>query len=235
MNKRYLASMVRSVVWMVLGVAYTSEVSAHGLGANQIQIVLHDQVAEVLATPPVEYVSYADTNHDGRLEVREVQAQRETIRRTFLDGLALTNENNIRATVERADISVPRGDDPDGTRGSDFVRLTVVFRWNTSPNSLRLRCAFVTTHPISVFASRAAHVDTTGVLTLQGQGQQALLSNQSLEIVLLQSNVQPTSDGVRYTTKQSLRTMKTYGVLSVCALVFLGILWRGLGERRGKN
>lgn len=147
---------------------------AHGLDAGHVQIVLHDRVAEIVATPSVSLVAWADVDHDGRLTLDEVNARRDAIRRALVDGIDVTDGDGARAEVERSDVSLPRADD-GSPAGRDFLRLTVVLRWPQAPSSLRVRCALVTDHPVTVMATRAVAA-TPGVLTLDGEPSFALLS-----------------------------------------------------------
>lgn len=157
---------------------------AHGIDANQIQVVLHEQTVEVLATPPSEFVAVADANHDGLLNVVEVRARRDEILRTLVAALSVRDGEGVAGTLDRSDVSVPRGDD-EGARGSDFLRLTVVLRWPTPPRAVRLRCGFVSQHPITVYATRADGRATPGMLTLVGDPEYQSLATPQSEVTVL--------------------------------------------------
>lgn len=161
-----------------------SAVSAHGLDAHRVELVLHENVVEVTATPPTAFVSFADANADGLLTVAEVSAHREEIRNALAASLALTDHRGRVGTLDRADVSVPRGhDDADDARGRDHLRFSMRLTWNEAPRELRLRCAFARVHPVSVYATRAA-AGTPGVLALVGDPEGAVL-NTPAEFTLL--------------------------------------------------
>lgn len=151
----------------------STDLCAHGLDAGHVQIVLHDRVVEAVATPSVSLVPSADTDHDGRLTLAEVDARRDEIRRSLLDGFVVTDADGARGEVERADVSLPRDGDLDA--GRDYLRLTVVLRWARPPASLRVRCALIGDHPVTVMATRA-EPSSPGVLGLVGEPAYALLS-----------------------------------------------------------
>lgn len=157
---------------------------AHGLDANQVQVVVHERFAELVATPPSEFVAFADANGDGLLNVAEVRARRDDILRALVGSVTLTDGDGRAGEPDRSDVSVPRGHD-DGARGSDFLRLTVVVRWPAAPASIRVRCGFVMQHPVTVFATRAESLSTPGMLTLVGDGEYGSLPTPLAEAALL--------------------------------------------------
>lgn len=161
--------------------------SAHGLEANRMQLVVHESLAEVVSTPPVESVPAADTNHDGLLTVAEVQSHRDEIIRALVAAVVITDADGRLGLVDRADVSVPIGDDE--ARGSDFLRLTVVLRWPSPPGALRVRCGFVTQHPVTLFATRADSHSHPGILTLLGDGEYAVLASRDAEATVLRAPV----------------------------------------------
>jgi hypothetical protein len=174
-----------AVLTTLVGLAWAPAVRSHGLDANRIQVVLHEGVAEVVATPPSDYLPAYDANHDGRLTVAEVSAHREEVVRALVAALDVTDGEGRRGTLDRADVSVPRSDDADEALGRDYLRATVVLRWPTPPAWLRVRCDFVTQHPVTVFASRAESVSTPGVLTLVGAGEYESLTSREATATML--------------------------------------------------
>jgi hypothetical protein len=187
-HRRHLPSQRRA--WLArgaLGLALggsSGAAEAHGLEANHLQVVVHELTAEVVATPPSAFVADADANHDGRLDVAEVRARREEIIHALVTALVLTDGEGRAGVLDRADVSVPRGDD-EGARGSDFLRLTVVIRWPAAPGAVRLRCGFVMEHPVLVYATHAESRSQPGVLTLVGDGEYATLATPHAEATLL--------------------------------------------------
>lgn len=177
------AWLARAALGLALG-GWTGAAQAHGLEANHLQVVVHELTAEVVATPPSAFVADADANHDGLLNVAEVRARREEIIRALVASLVVTDGGGRTGVLDRADVSVPRGDD-EGARGSDFLRLTVVLRWPTAPGAVRVRCGFVMEHPVLVYATRAESRSRPGSLTLLGDGEYATLATRDAEATLL--------------------------------------------------
>jgi hypothetical protein len=158
--------------------------AAHGLEANHVQIVVHERTAEVVATAPSEFVAAADANHDGLLDVDEVRAHRGEIIAALVAALSVTDGEGRAGALDRADVSVPRADD---ARGSDYLRLTVVLRWPAPPSALRVRCGFVTGHPMVLYATHAESVSQPGVLTLVGDGEYGTLASAATEVTVLRA------------------------------------------------
>jgi hypothetical protein len=154
-------------------VLFALPVGAHGLDANRVEVVLHEGIAEAVATPPAEFLRGADRNGDGLLDVPEVQARQAEILATLRDALRLTDQDGHAGTLERDDVSVPIGDGPGP---KEYVRYTVRLRWPQEPRALRVRCGFVGEHPVTVFATRAESRSSPGTLTLQGLGEYATLT-----------------------------------------------------------
>lgn len=166
----------------LLALLWCGPARAHGLDANRVQVVLHEDIVEAVATPPAAFVRQADRNGDGRLRVDEVRARQEEVVRALASALVITDEAGRAGAVERADVSVPLD---DATRGADHLRLTVRLRWARPPRAVRVRCAFVGEHPVTVFATRAESRSTPGTLTLLGDGEYATLARADQETTLL--------------------------------------------------
>lgn len=161
---------------------------AHGLDANRVQLVLHEDIVEAVATPPAAFVREADRDGDGRLRVDEVRPRQQEVVRALSAALVITDDAGNAGAVERADVSVPLD---DATRGADHLRLTVRIRWPRPPRAVRLRCAFIGEHPVTVFAARAESRSTPGTLTLLGDGEYATLTRADQETVLLGAPLAP--------------------------------------------
>jgi hypothetical protein len=170
--------------------ACTPPAAAHGLDANRVQVVVHDAVAEIVATPPSAFVASADADGDGLLDVAELRARREDVLRSLVAAVVVTDGDGHPGALDRADVSVPRGLD-DGARGSEFLRLTVVLRWPAPPRALRVRLGFVTDHPVLVYATHARSGAQPGVLTLVGDGEYATLDSPASEATLLRAAPAP--------------------------------------------
>ncbi len=172
-------------------VLFALPAGAHGLDANRVEVVLHEGIAEAVATPPAEFLRGADRNGDGLLDVPEVQARQAEILTTLRDALRITDQDGRAGTLERDDVSVPIGDGPGP---KEYVRYTVRLRWPQEPRALRVRCGFVGEHPVAVFATRAESRSSPGSLTLQGLGEYATLTRAAdTSAPLLGSSVAPTS------------------------------------------
>lgn len=163
--------------------AAPSVARGHGLDANHVELVLHDDVVEAVATVPAAFLPDADANRDGRVSRAELRPVRETALRRLVDAVRITDGDGREGALERADVSVPRDGDDD-PRGAEHVRVTVVRRFGVAPGALRLRCLFVGSRPVSVYATRATAA-SPGVLTFAGDPESALLPSASAEVALL--------------------------------------------------
>lgn len=146
---------------------------AHGLDANRVEVVVHEDVVEAVATPPAEFFRGVDRDGDRLLSVPEVRARQEEVLATLRAALRITDEGDHTGTLERDDVSVPIGDGPGP---KEYLRYTVRLRWPQAPRALRVRCGFVGEHPVTVFATRAESRSSPGTLTLQGLGEYASLT-----------------------------------------------------------
>lgn len=180
----------RHVVSLLAALAWPASASAHGLDANRVEIVLHDNVVEAVATPATEFVRAADDDHDGRLTPDELRAHREDVRRALVAALTVVDGEGRPGELERSDVSVPRGDVTDGVVARDYVRLTVKLRWARPPSTLRVRCGFAGEHPITVSAHRA-EASGPGVLTLVGDPEYGSLATPGSEVTLLDRRPPP--------------------------------------------
>jgi hypothetical protein len=162
-----------------------SPARAHGADANQIQIVLRGQRAEVLATPPVSAIAFADADGDGRLTRDELAAERPAVLQALLDSVWLADERARPGDLVRADVSVPAEPDPSGLAGHEFVRLSWVLAWSAPPSALSLEAGFVGEHPVGVVAQRAEAGARPGVLVLVGAPDARVIDGASGMITLL--------------------------------------------------
>lgn len=163
----------------------------HGLDANRVELVLHGDTVEAVATPPTSFVHGADDNGDGFLTLPEVNPHRDEIRRALVDALHITDPSGAVGALERADVSLPRAHGDDA-QGRDFLRVTVKLRWPAAPAALRVRCDFVGEHPVTVYATRAES-SSPGVLTLVGTPELATLRDARATPTLLQATTRATS------------------------------------------
>lgn len=174
---------VGAVVGLCTALAATS-VAAHGLDANQIQLVLHEQTAEVVATVPSEFAAVADTNGDGLITLAELNPRRAEVRAALVASLVVTDGAGVAGTLDRSDISLPRTDNDEDT-GRDFIRLTVKYVFATAPQGVRVRCGFVGQHPVSLYATRAEARSTPGMLTLVGNGEMVQFTDRNTVVPVL--------------------------------------------------
>lgn len=207
----------------------------HGLDANRVELVLHGDTVEAVATPPADFVRAADDDRDGMLTLPEVNAHREEIRRALVDALHITDLSGIVGVLERSDVSLPRAHGDD-TRGRDFIRVTTVLRWPHPLTALRVRCDFVGEHPVTVYATRAES-SSPGVLTLVGTPELATLRDARATPTLLQGSApaSPVSTPPALRTEAApdrsdahARWLGLAGLLAVCLVVTRR---RGLGSR----
>jgi hypothetical protein len=160
--------------------------SGHGLDADRVELVLRADVAESVATPPVDFVRWADTDGDGRLTRAELDLRRAAVRDALIASLEIVDEAGRAGVVERADVSLPHGHDGDSAPGRTFLRVTVVRRWPAAPRALQVRCAFARGRPVTVYATRA-EAATPGVLTLVGDPELARLASAAAAVTLLRA------------------------------------------------
>lgn len=162
---------------------------AHGLDANRVNVVLRGARVEVVATPPAEYVSFADADHDGLLTVAEVSASRPAIRDALRTSVRLTDDKGVAPIEVLFDVSTPAGPDPQV--GADHLRLTLHADFAGAPQSVDVSVDFALAHPVAVNAWRAA--------TPSGQG---VAVDAPVGVVVLEPRVQTallTADGPRAT------------------------------------
>lgn len=166
--------------------ASSSEVRAHGMDADRVELVLHGDTVEAVATPSVAFVRSVDVNGDGLLSLDEVNPQREEIRRVLVDALSITDEGGLAGALDRSDVSLPHGHDGDTSNGRSFLRITVKLRWPAALRAVRVRCAFASVRPVTVYATRAES-QVPGVLTLSGVPELARLESADATATLLRS------------------------------------------------
>ena len=159
---------------------------AHGADANQIQLVLHENVAEVVATPPVDFAGlrFADDDADGRLSRPEMDRHRAEVRDVLTAALPVFDEAGRPARVDRADVSLPAAPTTPGAEGRDFVRLTLRLVFEAEPKALRVACRFLGEHPVMLTAQRADGRAEPGRLGLLGPQQVARFDAAHPEAVL---------------------------------------------------
>jgi len=158
----------------------------HGLDADRVELVLRGDAVESVATPPVEFVRWADADGDGRLTLDELNPRREAVRDALLAALHVTDEAGREGAVERADVSLPHGHDGDITAARSFLRVTVVRRWSVAPRAVQVRCDFARVRPVTVYATRA-EAATPGVLTLVGDPELVRLAAADASVTLLRA------------------------------------------------
>ncbi|MBI5513551.1 MAG: hypothetical protein HY909_07260 [Deltaproteobacteria bacterium] len=160
---------------------------AHGLDAHRVELVLHEATVDVVATPSVDMVPEADLDGDGRLTRGELRARREAALRALSLALTITDAEGQRATVERPDVAVPRGDAEDQDPPRDHLRWSFALRWERPPRGLRVRLTRPTAHALTVYAVRAEGASTPGVLTLLGEGETRRMDPSAPEVLLLRN------------------------------------------------
>lgn len=221
---------VQSLFGALTITAAATAVSAHGLDAHRVELVLHENVVEVTATPPSSFVAFADADGDGLLTVAEVSAHRDEIRRALAASLALTDHRGRAGALDRSDVSVPRGHDvADDARGRDHLRFSMRLTWAEAPRELRLRCAFARTHPVSVYATRAA-AGMPGMLALVGDPEGAVLQTLA-EFTLLRepAGAAPsTSSSVTASPATRVRTAGSAGLPAGLWAVLVAMMGIGL-------
>lgn len=170
----------------LITVSAAATAHAHGADANQIQIVLHEDVAEVVATPPTDFAGlrFADDDADGRLSRPEMDRHRAEVRDLLTAALPIFDEAGRPARVDRADVSLPAAPTTPGVEGRDFVRLTLRLVFEAEPKALRVACRFQGEHPVMLTAQRADGRSEPGRLGLLGPPQVARFDAAHPEAVL---------------------------------------------------
>jgi hypothetical protein len=203
--------------------AWGATAAPHGLDANRLQVVVHESTAEVVATPPSEFVAVADANGDGLLDRAEVSARRDDVLRALVSALVVTDGDGRPGALERADVSVPRSGDDD-TRGSDFLRLTVVLRWPGPPAAVRVRCGFVRQHPVVLYATHADGLSQPGVLTLVGDGEYRTLATPDAEVTVLRRSLAAPAPSPASPPRRSPRVRRVPSALTVLLASLAAVL-----------
>lgn len=177
-----------------------TDARAHGTDANQVQLAVHEDVGELLATPPTEFAGlrFADDNGDGLLSRPEMDAHRAAIQAALVAALSVTDADGRPARVDRADVSLPQLVQPSGiadraggrqpggvSNGQEFVRLTLRLVFAAPPTAVNVRCDFAGTHPVGLFATRAESVSHPGVLTLVGDRESTFFDTTHREATVL--------------------------------------------------
>lgn len=159
---------------------------AHGADANQIQLVVHEAVGELVATPPVDFAGlrFADEDADGLLTLEEMKRHRPAVREALVAALGVFDEAGRPARVERADVSLPSTPTMVGGAGRDFVRLTLRLIFEAPPRAVRIVCRFAGEHPVHVLAHRADGRSEPGRLNLAGGGESAVIDARHPEAVV---------------------------------------------------
>jgi hypothetical protein len=165
----------------------TTTAHAHGADANQIQLVLHEGVAEVVATPPADFpgLRFADDDADGRLSRPEMDRHRAEVRDVLTAAISVVDEAGRAPRLDRADVSLPVTPTTPGVEGRDFVRLTLRLEFDAEPKALRVICRFVGEHPVMLLAHRADGRGEPGRLGLKGPPQVARFDADHPEAVVL--------------------------------------------------
>ncbi len=185
-----LATRVAAVASALTVGAVGSDVRAHGLDPDRVELVLHGDTVEAVATPSTAFVRAADENGDGLLSLDEVNPHREEIRRALVDALSITDEDGRAGALDRSDVSLPHGHDGDTSNARSFLRITVKLRWPSTLRAVRVRCAFASVRPVTVYATRA-EAEVPGVLTLSGAPELVRLESAAATVTLLRAASAP--------------------------------------------
>jgi len=167
-------------------IALPGTAAAHGADANQIQLVVHEVVGELVATPPVDSpgLAFADEDSDGHLTRDELSRHRPAVLEALLGAVMLHDEAGRPARVERADVSLPATPTTPGIPGRDFVRLTLRLVFDAPPTAVRVICRFAGDHPVHMTAHRADGRADPGRLNLNGGPQFARFDRAQTEAVV---------------------------------------------------
>jgi hypothetical protein len=160
--------------WLAVTGATAAVSLAHGLDTRRAQIVVQGRTLEIVFTPPVAEVAFADVDGDGLLTVAEVSAHRPRVRETLAGLLDVTDDHGRRGGVDLYDVSTP--EPAPGLAGADHLRVTLRLSWPEAPSSLRVRSSVRDAGGIGVTLIAAQSGPQPGQLVLMGREQAALLT-----------------------------------------------------------
>lgn len=124
------------IIW--LGFGRINSVSAHGLEAGQLSILIDDVNAAIIVAPYASAFPFADDNGDGMLSTVEVDTHQDAIHAFIEERVVLRNEVDTAATILHIDVVVPdetatgNGDPAE----ADFVQVSVRAMWSSVPESI---------------------------------------------------------------------------------------------------
>lgn len=117
----------------LLGAAF-----AHGVDAGVLLVDVHGPTARLAATPTAALFPDQDLNHDGLLDLAEVDAGREAILDRVRAQVQLRDGQGRAGREELADVIVPEAFDETQPGGRPHLRVLLTWRWDTQPDALAL-------------------------------------------------------------------------------------------------
>ncbi len=218
---------------LALFAAATGSALAHGLDAGRVTVVLRGRRVEVVATPPVAAIAFADTDRDGLLSSSEVNAARPTLRERLGEGLRVTSDAGERPTVVLFDVATPADHGHSG--GADHLRVTLQADFQAPPAWLRLEVDFAAATPLAVLAWRADPSPSAGIVQLSSAPERARLDAERPSVRLLgaaestptrPTDDRPHSDAERPPQRASGCSGVTAGGSALVTLFGVGLVWR---------
>lgn len=117
----------------LLGLAF-----AHGVDAGVLLVDVHGPVARLAATPTAALFPDQDLDHDGLLDMHEVEVGREAILDRVRAQVHLRDGHGRAGREELADVVVPEAFDADRPGGRPHLRVILSWRWEEPPEALAL-------------------------------------------------------------------------------------------------
>lgn len=124
-----------SVLLLVtLAFGHVPEVSAHGLEAGQLSVLIDNVNGAVILAPYSSAFPFADEDGDGLLSAEEVSLHEDAIRARVSERVVLRNEAGQTATVIYFDATTPESANAEAEQaGADFIHISMRVTWPEVP------------------------------------------------------------------------------------------------------
>lgn len=158
--------MIRLLPLLLLCLA--SLARAHGLEPGTLGLQLEGNRLLLVATPPVAALAEFDRDHDGRLSIAELQAQREAIARDLDTRLVVTDEDGRRPELTLADVILPSPDKTRAPAPATHAKILRRYRFAAAPRQVSLRTDLATragTPLVVMFKAGAAPLQSAVLAT----------------------------------------------------------------------
>ncbi|HMV67787.1 MAG TPA: hypothetical protein PKA64_13140 [Myxococcota bacterium] len=111
---------------------------AHGVDAGVLLVDAHGAGARLAATPPATLFAEQDLDHDGLLDLAEVEQGREAILERVRAHVRLVDERGRPGAEDMADVVLPEAFDPERPGGRPHLRVILGYHWDRPPEALAL-------------------------------------------------------------------------------------------------